>query len=1108
MSENNKIYRTFGFDIGTASIGWSVIETAANPEEGIKHDDKTGEVIESDDSTDYLTGIKIVSSGVRMFNEPIVSKTFALLNLQRRSSRLARRRTRRVAERKEKIKKLLLSLSWYKPQDFEGFSENGEINYDNVFQRVILANKLEPEKHNIFYLRVKGLDEKLTHDELAVVLYNLAKTRGFKSSKKIKKGKDELSQIEDSNSESGKVLASIKVLKAKIREGKIRNGHGEIPRTFAEYIYFANKERELNSYRNKGSDYSNSILRSGIEEEIKFILNKQRSFYPELTESFEKEFLKTMLFQREVYFNRDSIGKCTYEREEYRSAKATFSAEYYVALGKLINLRIKPFKQAERELNKEEIDDILKDALNGFKTFTYKQIRRKLKLSPQDFFKGLRYTQDSQSELSYDDDKIEDKKKFIEFKHTKEVDKYLKEALSQENHAFIINRENYKVLDSLVQFNFLYNEKEIKKEIEKAEHLKNIPQEIKDAIIYCNLEFKETLALSLKAIYKITPLMEKLYDPIGGNGLRMDAKRAIDILINKGELVEFEPKKYDRLPALESIKEEFYVPKHAVIVRAISQVRKTFNAMVDKYGKPDLVNIELLRELKNPSDRKEHINKREDNTIERERIRKELKDMGLPDTEANILMCRLWEEQGHYCPYCQKPISHEEFRKNDNSLQVDHIIPESLSFDNSQNNKVLVHTPCNQSKAQRTPYLWKKDNNQEWNSFKNWVNNSSLPRAKVDKLLNQQSIAEITQGFLERQRNDSAYITILIKDFIEQYFTFPSSESKSKKPRHVYATKGALTKILRDAFEFKKYRQFKDLQEAQAKVLYSKIVWNKEKNPAFIEYANSLQKAKNMAEKAIREAKKQGNQEPKEAKKIVDENSKKLDTIKKAFMEYLPKYFADSTTDVKPAKEIEEYVNSSVFSSYLAELKFTKAFDEELNKMEADFIGDKHHALDAILVGLANPSMIQGVGTLANQAEDIIKAKINDIHEDKERNKVLRLLYKGSVGQKVKFLIDEDNKDWVQNYLKSQNIKTYKPETLAKTITDLTITLKPNIKKSLDKIFISRQPNRKIMGRLHEDTIYSAKETRKENGKLTKRINVSDVKDVEKIVGSKDLKDT
>lgn len=1090
MQKDNKnnLETTFAFDIGTASIGWAVVKQPI--ERDINYDEQTGEV---------FNNIKIVASGVRMFNEPVVPKGGELLNVTRRANRLLRRRTRRLAQRKQAIKKMLLSLGYYKAEDFDHYLENGEINYDSVFQKIITENNKEASKYNIFSLRVKALDYQLTQNELAVVLFNLAKTRGFKSSKKQRPNEEETAQIEKDvkdkkDKEAGAVLSAIKNMK--IKQMEVKEKYGKDFRTFAELIHFLNSINEKNSYRNKGSDYSNSILRSNVEEETKLIFAKQREFYKELTINFEDKFLDTMRHQRPIKFNLDSVGKCTYLKDENRASKSCFSAEYYTSLGRLINLRINPAKGKERSLEKQEIESILADKLKTFSNLTYKQLRKILGLAKEDQFKGLSYDDETHKNKNYSDHKIEDDKKklIINFEETKEVDKYLESLvkenkLSKENYEFITNKDNYKVLDQIVQLNSLYNQEDIIKQIEKNENLKNLHQEIKDAIIYCNLSFTTYLQLSLKAMYLIIPYMEELYPKAEAGGIKTDAedkatrwesKRVIDKLIEEGLFKKIEPKKYDKLPSIAEIEKlgDFYIPNHAVIKRALTQVIKTFNAMVNKYGKPDLVNIELLRELKSPSGKSKHIKKREDNTIEREQARQECKDIGLSDSETNILKVRLWKEQVHVCPYCVTGISQTDLG-NEGELQIDHIIPESKSFDNSYNNKVLVHDKCNQNKGQKTPYLYLGEG-QDWEKLKNYVYSSSLSKYKKDKLLNTKTLEKITEGFVERQKNDSAYITVLIKDFINNYFSFP----QSKKTNHVYATKGALTSILREIFSLKKYRTYSDLQEDKGRFLYSEIVWNNEINPELVEELNLLKKDINKAKSSKDE-------------KLYEELNKKFNSIREAFINYLANYFADvknnneedddyeneeekstekRTIKSPPPEIIKKYVNDNKFSSYLTKVKVNNTFAEKFKEMEKDFIGDKHHAMDAILVGLLNASVIKQIGTFAKIADEKIEKKAKSLpKEHKDTKKLWKLHLSGSVSKKIQYLLQEQ--DFVSDKLNIDNLPKFKEE----------------IWESLDKIFISRQPNRKVSGRIHEDTIYSASKQKNEKGdlRITKRINVT-----------------
>lgn len=56
------------------------------------------------------------------------------------------------------------------------------------------------------------------------------------------------------------------------------------------------------------------------------------------------------------------------------------------------------------------------------------------------------------------------------------------------------------------------------------------------------------------------------------------------------------------------------------------------------------------------------------------------------------------------CLYTGKTISIHDLINNPNQFEVDHILPLSITFDDSLANKVLVYATANQEKGQRTPY--------------------------------------------------------------------------------------------------------------------------------------------------------------------------------------------------------------------------------------------------------------------------------------------------------------------------------------------------------------------------------------------------------------------
>ena len=108
-----------GLDIGVASVGWGIIDE----------------------------NYKIIDSGVRLFSERSADD-----NVVRRSNRSTRRRIRRLQHRLERMRNFL----------FE------------IFKIETLNN----EKYNIYEVRCRGLEQKLSKDEIIRAILHLTKRRG------------------------------------------------------------------------------------------------------------------------------------------------------------------------------------------------------------------------------------------------------------------------------------------------------------------------------------------------------------------------------------------------------------------------------------------------------------------------------------------------------------------------------------------------------------------------------------------------------------------------------------------------------------------------------------------------------------------------------------------------------------------------------------------------------------------------------------------------------------------------------------------------------------------------------------------------------------------
>ena len=345
--DRHRSYR-IGLDIGIASVGWAVLENNSQDEP-----------------------IRILDLGVRIFEAAEVPKTGAALAAERRDARTARRRIRRRRHRLERIKWL--------------FEREGLIQIDSFMERYH-----SPNLPDVYELRYEGLERKLSNEEFAQVLLHIAKHRGFRSTRKaeLKEG------------DNGKVLKATEENRKRMEE------HGY--RTVGEMIYkdaYFHTECAWadNGYlltpRNKADDYSHTMLRALLEEEVHILFDSQRKFGNEkATETLEQEYLEIMLSQRsfdmgpgqqadgtpspyamEGFGNK--VGYCTLEREsgERRAAKATYTAELFVALQKITHMKLVHMDGTSRFFTEEE-RNILLEMLSSKKEIKYAAVRKKLNL--------------------------------------------------------------------------------------------------------------------------------------------------------------------------------------------------------------------------------------------------------------------------------------------------------------------------------------------------------------------------------------------------------------------------------------------------------------------------------------------------------------------------------------------------------------------------------------------------------------------------------------------------------------------------------------------------------------------------------------------------------
>lgn len=238
----------------------------------------------------------------------------------------------------------------------------------------------------------------------------------------------------------------------------------------------------------------------------------------------------------------------------------------------------------------------------------------------------------------------------------------------------------------------------------------------------------------------------------------------------------------DRIPAIR--KNELRQP---VVEKILNQMVNVVNALMAKYGRFDEIRVELARELKQSKEQREKSYKSMLSTQrENERIAARIAEYGVV-TRSRIQKYKLWEETDHCCIYCGQPVDVHDFLQGF-GVEIEHIIPKSLYFDNGFANKVCACRRCNSEKGNSTAY--------DYMSHKG----ASLFQAYVDRVNDLKSRNKISEN---KMKNLLTKVENIPDDFIarqlkeSQYIARKSRELLSMVCRQVTATSGSVTDFLR-----------------------------------------------------------------------------------------------------------------------------------------------------------------------------------------------------------------------------------------------------------------------------------------------------------------------
>ena len=684
--------------------------------------------------------------GSWMFDASETDKERTPKNQIRRGNRLLRRVVRRRAQRMRDIRKL--------------FHENGLLASGEC--DALWRAGIDP-----WEMRARGLDKLLKPVEFAIALGHIAKRRGFKSAAKRKGA--------NTAGDDQKMLKAREATKEKL----VRY------RTMGEM--FARDPDFRTRKRNRDGIFDRTQSREDLLYEVKCLFEAQRRLGSSSAGGdLQDAFIRIAFDQRPLQDSENLVGMCLFEPDEKRAAKHAPSFEKFRLLTRLVNLRITG-ESDDRPLDVRELKIAAADPGKTAK-LTIKAIRRRIGLPDDRHFVGIKAEDEGRDVVARTGEAMHGTRQ-------------LRNALGEELWAeFLGSPEG---LDKIAHvLSFFETAGKIEEELKKLD----IPEAAVCAVLKalnseenCFARFRGVGHISAKAARALIPHLEQgcRYDQACQNeGWDHAASR----WLSREQVTD--KKALKRL--VEDMGAEMANP---VARKALTEGLKQLWAMRNRWGLPEAVHIEMLRDVGNSLETRNRIKRGIDRTTaQRERERKEAAEvLGIVDVRDvdsdTLLRYRLWKEQGSRCPYSDTGIPPAAIAATDNRFQIDHILPWSRFGDDSFNNKALCTARSNQEKRGQTPHEWITATTGQagWEKFAARIETNKQYRGFKKRNYVLKNAREKEQRFRERNLNDTRYAARLLAEAVKLFY--PEGQRGDKGGRRPVRTRpGALTAALRHAW--------------------------------------------------------------------------------------------------------------------------------------------------------------------------------------------------------------------------------------------------------------------------------------------------------------------
>lgn len=771
LQKNVRPYR-LGLDLGSNSLGWF-----------IAYLEKRG---------DRFEPIELGPGGVRIFSDGRDPQSKSSLAVDRRMARGARKRRDRFVDRR---KELLAALV-----------KHGLMPADKAAQKAL-------EKDDPYRLRRDAITSELSPHQVGRAIFHLNQRRGFKSNRKTDKAQKEDGAIKQAASRLASDMGN-ETLGAFFAARHLKQSYDERRETVRAELKKRGKDHLTGNARKKAwakarkflfgdevlppqdapdgiraratitgtkASYDYYPTRDMLEAEFAAIWDTQAKHYPDvMTQAAREDIHQIIFFQRPL--KPAVVGKCTLDPsnttmdkdpEGYRAPWWHPLAQRFRILQEVRNLHVGEAGKTSRKLTTEEGDLVIK-ALVGRNDLTFDRMRSLLNL-PQEAKFNLE--SDRRDRLDGDETaaKLANKKIFGEGWRGLPLDRQIEIATrldeTEREDDMISWLENECGLDPAAAqraANTLLPEghsrvglRAIKAMLPHLEAGMNYYEAAKEA------GYDHTQGPTGEILDRLPYYGHWLADDVVGSGDPRDRKE----------------KQFGQFP-------------NPTVHIGLGQLRRVVNRLIDEHGPPEEIVIEFTRALKLSEKQKSDVQREQRKNQDKNRDRAaKLAEHGVPANPRNLLKMRLWEELARdpadrKCIYTGEQISIDRLLSD--AVDIDHILPVSMSLDDSAANKIICMRYSNRHKRKMTAYeAFGSSPTFEGHRY-NWdaisARAANLPKNKRWRFdADARAKFDERGGFLARQLNETGWLARLAKQYL----------GAVTNPNNIWVVPGRLTSMLR-----------------------------------------------------------------------------------------------------------------------------------------------------------------------------------------------------------------------------------------------------------------------------------------------------------------------